>query len=32
MYNWMFIKTFHWYCNMFSWVLSLVNVIPDSLY
>lgn len=32
MYNWMFIKNFHCYCSMFSWVVPLVNIIPDSLY
>lgn len=32
MYNWMFIKNFHCCCSMFSWVVPLVNIIPDSLY
>lgn len=32
MYNWMFIKKFHCYCSMFSWVVPLVKIIPDSLY
>lgn len=32
MYNWMFLKKFHCYCSMFSWVVPLVNIIPDSLY